>query len=450
MTLIIRTTGREQYGSAGDGRIKMLVLGAPDAGKTRSASFWPAPIFADCEDGLMSVADRQVPYAPIKSTADMRALLDMLEAECKKPIGQRKYETLVIDTLDAYQRIVIQERLRVTKKTAMAGWDDWGFLDAQMQLIVDRINSLPMNVIVNNHVKDQKIGEGDDAYFASNIRLKGDYRDQIAAEFDLIGFMGTFWEAEDGKRVQKRGIQWKPTPDRPLCRDRSGRLPTTTPVTFTSDDYGNLLERMVGGEELPEGEVLQELEVDEAPAPVTEVASGPVPTKTPRVPKDKPSEGAAKGEVVRTPASGPVKSPPPVPPAVKPVSRPESKPEPEADTTPSAPEPAQTPDVEPETELTNEQHEAAVATVVEELGGEVISDVIEPDAIACGAPRFPDNPDDFVPVQGCGKILDLTFEDGRIVGSSEGVADLIEIAGIKTRTFLCNSCFAAYRTSNKK
>jgi len=42
--LIIRTTGVEEFlDAAGEAHVKALILGAPSAGKTRSASFWPKP-----------------------------------------------------------------------------------------------------------------------------------------------------------------------------------------------------------------------------------------------------------------------------------------------------------------------------------------------------------------------------------------------------------------------
>src|SRR5437764_5268260 len=108
MTLVIRTTGIEDYLDGGTGRIKALIMGAAGSGKTRSSSFWPKPLLADCEDGRMSVADRRIPYAAIKSTADMKALLKMAHEEARRPKEQQRFQTLVVDTLDAYQRIVIQ------------------------------------------------------------------------------------------------------------------------------------------------------------------------------------------------------------------------------------------------------------------------------------------------------------------------------------------------------
>ena len=90
------------------------------------------------------------------------ALLDLVEAESKRPKDQRRFETLIIDTLDAYQRIVMQEYLTQMKKSQMSGWQDWGYLDAEMTQLVARLFGLSMNVVVNLHVKETKVGGSDD------------------------------------------------------------------------------------------------------------------------------------------------------------------------------------------------------------------------------------------------------------------------------------------------
>lgn len=523
MTLIIRTTGIEDYLDGGDANIKALILGAPSAGKTRSASFWPDPIFADCEKGRMSIADRKIPYAEIGSSADMDALLNMLKAECRKPVNQRKYKTLVVDTVDAFQRIVIAERLDAEKKEALSGWGDWGYLDGKMTQFVAKLQALPMNIVVNVHVKENTTGEDDAKITTTGVKLKGDFKDQIAAEFDLVGYMGTYWEAEGGERVLKRGIQWWPDPTKPILKDRSGQLPKWTPVTFTDEDFGTLFGTLISHlDSLGESEVLETLETDPQVThePVPPQAGGPVagapvipptgakkaaaPAKKAAVPPAKATAPApaaeepkphstqiteavtAPVEQAQPPADEPVVEAAPatqtptsvaVPAAPKPVVPAATKPEiPGADaappSTPAEPtEPTtETPAATPEPVAEPPAEEAmAPEAVAEALGGEVISD--EPDVEAqaqqdapasaeqesgpddqgsggtgtqtavCGTPSLP--PDElepgFVPVQGCGKALD-----------AEPNPDLVEIAALKTRTNLCNACFAAFRASTTK
>lgn len=524
MTLIIRTTGIEDYLDQGQANIKALILGAPSAGKTRSASFWPKPIFADCEKGRMSIADRSVPYAEIGSTRDMDALLDMLRNECRKPPHERKYQTLVVDTLDAFQRIVIAERLDSEKKEALSGWGDWGYLDGKMTQFVAKLQSLPMNIVCNVHVKTTDREEGDATITQTGVKLKGDFKDQVAAEFDLVGHMGTYWEAgENGEgRVLKRGIQWWPEPTKPILKDRSGQLPRWTPVTFTEDDFGNLFASLISHlDNLGESQVVEELQTDPAVThqPVQPTPGGPVqgapvipptaakkaapPAKKAAAPPAKAAEPEPEAKIteVETPAaeapSTPVPAPaeavaepvveePPVvqtptpvavPAAPKPSVPAAAKPEiPGADAAPqeTAPTPAPVAEAiaeepvaapEPVAEAPSEEPMSPEA-VAEALDATVISEEAPTDPVeqqeapavseggtddqgsdgtaavaTCGTPSLP--PEElepgFVPVQGCGKTLD-----------AEPNPDLVEIGALKTRTNLCNACFAAFRASTTK
>lgn len=260
----------------------------------------------------MSVADQHIPYAAIKGTADMKALLEFAEGESKRPKDQRRFETLIIDTLDSYQRIVMQEYLTGVKKAQMSGWQDWGYLDAEMTTLVARLAALSMNVVVNLHVKDTKVGgsdDGDGGILVKSPKLKGDFKDQIAAEFDLVGFMETGWVAVNGKRELARYIQWEPTPDKPILKDRSGQLPARTPVDFTTEDYQCLLRPLMEAQaRLSAGTVVATVEMEPPAEPVAVAKGGPVTTSVPNVGTAK--KAAAPRKTAASKAAHPV---PPVP-----------------------------------------------------------------------------------------------------------------------------------------
>lgn len=266
MGLVIRTSGFEDYLSGG-AYIKALIMGPPGAGKTRSASFWPDPIFADCENGRMSIADRGLPYGDVVTEDDMDELLKMLKLECAKG-SKRRYQTFVVDTVDSYQRSLVQRRLEEQNKFALSGWEDWGYLDAKMTQFVEKLQNLPMHIVVNMHVKTVQDGD----MSVTVPKLKGDIKDQIAGEFDLVGLMGTHWGAVDGERTLVRSIKWSPEPSSPILKDRSGRLPDTTVIDFTDQDFSRLYDAIVGDhiEDLPSTTVIEEL----VPAHLL-VAAGP-------------------------------------------------------------------------------------------------------------------------------------------------------------------------------
>lgn len=471
MTLTVRTTGLEDYLEGGKGKIKLLLGGPPGAGKTRFASFAPKPIYADCEDGLMSVADRRVPYASIKSVEDMNALLDLLDAECKKPEASRRFGTVVIDTLDAYQRLVTTSYLRKMRKDAMSGWEDWGYLDSKMTSLLARLFLLPMNVIALMHVKDMKINEMDQTI----PKLKGDMRDQIAADFDFVGLIEpVFGPAPSDKggveRKLLRSIKWEPTPMAPWLKCRGGAL-TETPVVFKTEDWtvihDGIAAQLAG---LQAAEMVQQIET-EAVEPVPVSTGGPV--------QGRGATSVAKSATAPAPAPAPSVAPRPTT-----VSPPPAKPAPVIPATEGA-QPANPPTMD-----------QAVETVKEVLGGTVVAEdppapvvdqvdqvadpVVEtpvaeapsaaqeaavPQAseptitpsldlpsdgtvtVACGQPRFSGGVAKN-PGAGCGKPLTITLADGKIT-AADGDEDpsLIEIAGLRERAFLHNACYGRARNA---
>ena len=75
MAFKVRTTGASDYGRY----IKMLVAGNPGAGKTLLASTALNPIYASAEGGLMSIADKGLPYVEIEKIDDLLELKQMLK-----------------------------------------------------------------------------------------------------------------------------------------------------------------------------------------------------------------------------------------------------------------------------------------------------------------------------------------------------------------------------------
>lgn len=288
MSLAIRTTGVEDYVD-GSANIRMLVIGGAGAGKTRMSSFWPKPIYADCESGRASLADRNVPFTEIHNSQDMLDFLVFLKSHEATPKANRQFQTIVIDTLDGFQRRVFDERLQQTKKQTFSGFDDWAYLDSRMQMLMTRLLNLDYNVIVTCHYKDKTVKDGDNDVREYFLHLKGDIRDSVFHDFDLVGWLGTYWLAEDGERVEKRGLSFKRTPDRPFLKDRLGALPTWVPITLTSEqDYQFIRDALMTKlDGLSAGEVVGEIPsaAPEASVPgagVVGAVGGPLPAQEPR------------------------------------------------------------------------------------------------------------------------------------------------------------------------
>lgn len=242
--LIIRTTGLDPNSDAGTPRIRALIIGGPGVGKTRWASSFPKPMYADCEDGLGSLLDKQLPYVSVNDSKDMLDLLEYLRVDNARAKDKRTIETVVIDTVDAYQRKLKDEWVRINKAQSFDGWDAWRWLADKQQLLLTRLLNLDMNVIINVHPKDTIVKEGDKDVHRYGLQLQGDISTTIFNDLNLVGWIGTYWEAQEGERVQKRGLTFTPTPDKAFLKDRFNITPKWLPVTFEQTDYTNLFERL--------------------------------------------------------------------------------------------------------------------------------------------------------------------------------------------------------------
>lgn len=487
--ITIATTGLEDYLEGGKGKIKTLLAGGPGAGKTRWASFAPRPIYAACEDGLMSVADRRVPYGDVRSESDMKEFLHLLKTECQKPPAARRFDTAVIDTFDAWQRSIIQDYLKARGgQRDLDGFEDWGWLDSVMTWFVDSIMELPMHIIVLCHTKlrkgDPKKGTTDQI----ELKLKGDIKTQLPNDFDFVGLFDNEFDNPDGEGMKlARRILWEPTPMCEWVKARS--YLQHTPVTFSPSDWESIRSGIMAQVEslgIQPGEVLEQVGLPQAPPaqPLPPGPGGPV----------------ATGFKAAKPPARPPQAPPQAPRAA----------------TPPPPAPRPVPPAPPEAPVSPEQ---AIATVEETLGGKVVRDsgpvptleelrangrvqaastiappappqvapaqvattpdgpaedrpvadgqvvttpVVTPDVADssagpggggdltvpsdadefvtfCGAPRFTGA--NVSADLGCGQRLVVSLSGNRITGAEDGQrADLMEIAGLRKRAFLHNAC----------
>lgn len=497
--ITIATTGLEDYLEGGKGKIKVLLAGPPGAGKTRWASFAPRPIYAACEDGMMSVADRRVPYADVRSESDMKEFLYLLKTECAKPPAARRFDTAVIDTFDAWQRSVIQDYLKSKGgQRELDGFDDWGYLDSVMTWFVDAIMELPMHVIVLTHVKTKKGNDKLGVPDRIEPKLKGDIKVQLPSDFDFVGLFDNEFDNPGGEGMQlARRILWEPTPSCEWLKAR-GTAMRHTPVTFAPSDWESVRAGILAQIEAQGLQASEFIEtVGSEPVvqqPLPPGPGGPVSTGVKAGPRPPAAQKPAQAQrPPQAPPQAPVAATPP-PPAPRPVLPPATPATPEeavgavqevlggtvvADS--AAPtlealrasgrlQPAST--IAPPALLDRESAgrqlfkafagtadgpvEPAPAAPSE--GGVTTpvgtSDVVEPAVAAepavvpdeaeafvtyCGAPRFTGGSPSSD--HGCGQRMTVALSGGRITGAEDGQrADLMEIAGLRKRAFLHNAC----------
>ena len=461
MPLIIRKTGFEQFlDPSGGAYIKALIMGDHGSGKTPFAANWPKPIIADCEKGLMSVASMNVPYATINTSADMQALIDHLRRECQKPVEKRDYQTFVLDTFDTYQRKLMQERMKSEGLERFTGWDNWGWLDGKMVSLIEQVLALPMHVVFNLHTKDVEEGEGDAKTLVQKARLKGDFKDTVFQDFDLIGHLEQSYVAGEGEqageRVRTRQIRWHSEPKYPALRDRSNKLPRFTDVNFNDQDFWQIFNAITSGlDDLQKGGEVETLATEtDGQEPAAEAPAGSEGGVLDK--PELPRTGVAKKAVAKKTTAKKA--------AAKKTAAPEPEPAPEPDEAPAAtdvPAPgsgehwtppadsdvAADPTSDAPSESGSSDAEAAESATAPPASAEPSEQPAEsptpPPAPAAEkaadgakpARKCGDQPSTFVdkydPVPGCGEVL--TPEN----------AGKAQIAMVKHRTYLCNGCLSA-------
>jgi len=400
MALTIRRTGADEYGQF----MKVLVCGDPGAGKTRSASTWPNVLIASVGANLMSVADRGVNFVDISSTEDLAELRVALAnpPEVREELFGFKVDTVVIDTLDHFQEVMINER-KAAQKIAEFGPSDWGWINDELASVVRGFRNLPLHVVFHLHLKlteDQLTGQ---VYFRPS--LIGQMGDKIAAYVDFaLAFKGGVTLASpdgESQRVISRWAQTFADEQHPWVRDNSGKLPPDFPINFT-DDFTRLNTSVYAGLNLPASANVAQLKAVAPPVVKPEPAAVvPLEAKAKQAAKAAPK--TAKPPVVVPDAEAVSTGPPapaPAPPVVSPVVEP-------------VPAPAE--DLEAAAEL------ALVAELVHEDPHPPLP-IQPPDELA--AKRAADLP----PCSECSKPVET--------------ADQVELSSIRFRRPMCRACFA--------
>jgi hypothetical protein len=368
MALKIKRAGADEYGRT----LKLLLGGDPGSGKTRLSSTFPNVFYANADAGMMSVVDRQVPFVDIDSSESLMQLLTVLRQTPK--IRQQSLgvpaSTIVLDTIDSIQKILIEERKKEQKKDALA-IADWGWLGDQLRVIVRNFRNLDLNVIFTCHLKTVEDSETGQTFIKP--ALQGQMAEDLPAYTDVCGLLKATPTTvmRDGKqtRVLQRLLQTGPDARHPWLKDRSGKLPVDFDVDLNTDGP-RLLKVVYGG--LPA-----------APSEAAE-AKAPKPEKPAKAAEEKPvAQAAPEPEPEK---SSPVEGQSPAEEPEAAVTASSEEPEPVALTsneeevaeTPSEPEPEPAPEPEPESEpslleVAEEVVAAAESAPVEELDEELVS-----------------------------------------------------------------------------
>jgi len=219
--------------------IHAVVFGPSGMGKTPYAAQFPKPVFLMADrNGEQSLVMTNTPYMEVRSVEDFDEAIEMLEADQFNP--DRRFETVVLDTVSVFQDHVAMNLVRRLNLKNMDGFKNWGELETEVKSRLARLQNMKYNIVVLCHVQD---------VFGAEDReleplLKGSVRQSLTREFPFV--IG-LWrkremvgEGEDATPTDVLRAYFQPTALYPMARTPSRSLPESLPVTFSPDDFDQI------------------------------------------------------------------------------------------------------------------------------------------------------------------------------------------------------------------
>ena len=240
----------------------------------------------------MSIASLNLPYVKMERIADLLAvkiLLDQPPLERQAQLGF-PVDTLIIDTIDEVQRLLIRERLEDLQIEALR-LQDWGYISETMSSIVRGLRNLDMHVVFLSHLKETSDSETGRTFFKP--QLQGAFADQLPAMVDLSLLLKahTSTQVIDNKTVAvtTRHVQTHEDAFHDWIKDRSGKLPAQVEINF-KDDFERIYEYIYGDIQInPGSETVLDVDVP-APAPAQ-------PAQVQRRPTQRPGQTVRSGTI---------------------------------------------------------------------------------------------------------------------------------------------------------
>jgi hypothetical protein len=229
-----------------DRAVMVTICADAGMGKTSLAASFPKPIFIRAEDGMQAIpADKRPDAFPVVGKA--KDLWEQLTAIIHEP---HDYQTLVIDSVTALERLFVQDVLDQDPKAksinqALGGYGAGTAAVAAMHQRVRKGAGLAnerrgMHVVFVAHadVETMKLPDADD-YMRYSLRLPTKSQPPYVDDVDVVGFirLQMFTKGQDGER--KKAVS---TGDRELiCHAvasniSKNRYGITDPLSFAMGD----------------------------------------------------------------------------------------------------------------------------------------------------------------------------------------------------------------------
>lgn len=209
--------------------IKILVYGAPGAGKTRLCATAPKPIILSAESGLLSVRDMNLDYIPIATIEDLYEAYDF----CTGSEEMAKYDTICLDSVSE----IAEQVLSKEKSSVNDGRMAYGNLNERMNALLRCFRDIPgKNVYFSAKMEYDKGADGV-AMFRPSLPGKS-LTQGIGYFFDEEFVLLTEKDKEGNvvRKLQTTGDSYYE------AKDRSGSL-----SFYEAPDLGNIIKKIAGG-----------------------------------------------------------------------------------------------------------------------------------------------------------------------------------------------------------
>lgn len=224
--MAIRILNTKDYAANG---IKILVYGAPGAGKTRLCATCPRPLILSAESGLLSVRKEQLSYIPIASIDDLYEAYDF----CTGSEEMAQYDTICLDSVSEIAEQVLSNEKGLSKDGRAA----YGNLNERMNSLLRCFRDIPgKNVYFSAKMEYDKGADGVAMFRPS---LPGKSLTQGIGYFFDEEFVLLAEKDKDGivqRRLQTTGDSFYE------AKDRSGSL-----SLYEAPDLGAVIEKIAGG-----------------------------------------------------------------------------------------------------------------------------------------------------------------------------------------------------------
>lgn len=201
-----------------DARIKMLVYGDSGVGKTVFSGGFPKPFVIASEEGLLSIAGKDVDYVSVTRWEQIEEIyLHLLKTESRK-----KYQSVIVDSFTTLQQIALGYVLEQNGRQ-FPEQRDWGMLLELMRRFFRQMADLPYHIVficLAGTEKDELTG-----IISEKPAIVGRMAAEAPAYVDIVMHLTVEMSRKGGETTVTRFGIFQPS-SRALAKDRSGKLPT--------------------------------------------------------------------------------------------------------------------------------------------------------------------------------------------------------------------------------